>query len=100
MIPVGLGRVILFGGPVTNLLTSDGEDIIAHDTAQVLSLGDTLMNGQIESATFTVPADTSSNLNFRATFNVTSAVSGLVLVAFSDHSFSRLYWRTQVSIRT
>jgi hypothetical protein len=99
LIPVGLGRVILFGGPVTNLLTADGEDIVAHDTAQILSLGDTLMNGQIEFATFTVPAATSSNLNFRATFNVTSAVSGLVLVAFSDHSFSRLFWRTSLPVR-
>jgi GPI transamidase subunit PIG-U len=98
VVPVGLGRVILFGGPVTNLLTADGEDIIAHDTAQVLSLGDTLANGQIEFTTFTILAGASDNLNFRATFNVTSAVSGLALVAFSDYSFSRLFWRTVLPI--
>jgi hypothetical protein len=99
VVPVGLGRVILFGGPVTNLLTADGEDIIAHDTAQFLSLGDTFVNGQIEFATFTILAGTSNNLKFRAVFNVTSAVTGLVLVAFSDYGFSRLFWKTILPVR-
>jgi hypothetical protein len=98
VIPVGLGRVILFGGPVTNLLTADGEDIIAHDTAQILSLGDTFVNGQIEFVTFTILAGSSNKLDFKATFTVTSAVTGLVLVAFSDYGFSRLFWRTMLPI--
>ncbi len=84
---------------MTNLLTADGEDIIAHDTAQVLSLGDTFVNAQIEFATFTILAGTSSNLNFRAAFNVTSAVTGLVLVAFSDYGFSRLFWKTMLPVK-
>lgn len=100
LIPVGLGRVILFGGPVTNVLTADGEDVIAHDAAQILSIGSSLGNGQVESSTFTLPPETSNNLAFRADFNVTTAVGGVTIVAFSDFSFSRLFWRTTTSIAT
>ena len=99
IVPVGLGKIILFGGPVTNLLTADGEDVIAHDAAQVLSLGDLMTNTDVEFATFSIPAAESISLSFAAAFNVTSVPAGVVILGFSDYSFSRLFWRTEVAAR-
>ncbi len=98
IIPVGAGKIILFGGPVSNVLTADGEDIVAHDTAQILSLDDVLFNAGIKSATFTIPPAESTWLSFSASFNSTSAV-GVILMGFSDYSFSRLFWKTEVPVR-
>ncbi len=100
-IPVGAGRLFLLGGPVTSLLTADGEDVVSHDLAQILSLGELVTSAGIRYATFSIPAGTSASLNFRASFNISSiSVNGLDLVAFSDYAFSRLYWKIQVSIQS
>lgn len=97
IIPVGTGRLILFGGPVTGILTTDGEDGIAHDLAQVLSLGNIATAAGIGFTTYTLPAQTSTPETFTASFNVKSLkVTGIVLAAFSDYSFSRLYWRSSI----
>ncbi len=99
-IPVGAGRLFLLGGQVTSLLTADGEDVVAHDLAQILSLGELVTSAGIRYATFNIPAGTSASLNFTASFNINSiSVNGLDLPAFSDYAFSRLYWKTQVSIK-
>lgn len=98
LIPVGLGRIILFGGPVSNVLTADGEDVIAHDTAQLLSLGDLALSSEIHYSRFNLPAGTSALLTFTASFNLNStSIQGLSLVAFSNYQFSKVYWRTQLS---
>lgn len=99
LVPVGLGKLILFGGPVTSLMTADGEDVVSHDLAQILSLGDTISPAVVKYATFNLPANTSTSIRFTASFNVTSSkVGGLVIAAFSDYGFSRLYWRTQLGV--
>lgn len=98
LIPVGQGRIILFGGPVGNLLTTDGEDVIAHDTAQVLSLGDLAFAPQIQYSTFNLSPGVSTLLSFTASFNLTStAIHGVALAAFSSYGYSRVFWRMQVS---
>jgi hypothetical protein len=98
MIPVGQGRIIIFGGPVSYLLTADGEDVVSHDLAQILFLGNLASNIQVEYASFNVPSRSSKAINFEAAFNVTSLrVHGLVVAAFSDYSFSRFYWKTQLA---
>jgi hypothetical protein len=98
MVPVGAGRLIVFGGPVSYLLTADGEDVVSHDLAQILFLGNLVSNAEVEYAGFTVPSRTSESINFKAAFNVTSLnARGLVLAAFSDYTFSRLYWKAELS---
>ncbi len=100
-IPAGAGKIFLLGGPVTSLLTADGEDVVAHDLAQILSLGELVTSAGIRYATFNIPAGTSASLSFTSSFNIGSiSVTGLDLVAFSDYAFSRLYWKTQVTIKT
>ncbi len=99
LIPAGAGKIFLLGGPVTSLLTADGEDVVAHDLAQILSLGELVTSAGIRYTTFNIPAGTSASLDFTASFNISSiSVNGLDLVAFSDYAFSRLYWKTQVSV--
>jgi hypothetical protein len=98
LIPVGLGRILIFGGPVGNLLTADGEDVIAHDIAQVLSLGDLAFTPQIQYSTFDLSPGVSTLLSFTASFNLTStSIQGLSLVAFSNYGYTNMFWRMQLS---
>ena len=98
LIPVGFGRIILFGGPVGNLLTADGEDVIAHDAAQVLSLGDLALTPQIGYASFNLSPGVSTLVSFTASFNLTSTgIQGISIAAFSSFGYTRVFWRTQLS---
>jgi len=98
-VPIGMGGLILFGGGVERAFTATGEDVIAHDIAQILCSGALLSSGaitynvyeldknEIENETITIPTPTGEQV-------------GIIVAAFSKspyvYYFSRKFFVVNV----
>jgi Gpi18-like mannosyltransferase len=92
-VPVGDGHLILFGGNIGNPFTSTGEDVIAHDIAQILCSGFPFSTGisafnltqlgrnETKKASLDVPLPPAQN------------VTGIIIAVFSESPYNRYFTR-------
>lgn len=92
-LPVGKGHLIVFGGGIGRAFTANGEDVIAHDIAQILCSGfpfsstvsafnlHELGRNEAREASLDVPLPQNQN------------VTGIMISAFSKSPYSRFFSR-------
>jgi Gpi18-like mannosyltransferase len=94
-LPISMGRLILFGGGIRTAFTATGEDVIAHDIAQILCSGVLFSSGRITYNFHELNKDEIGN----GTIIVSTPISGqvgIIVVAFSEspyvYYFSRNFY--------
>jgi hypothetical protein len=94
-LPISMGRLILFGGGAGTAFTATGEDVIAHDIAQILCSGILFSAGRITYNFYELNKDEIGN----GTIIVSTPISGqvgIIVVAFSEsphvYYFSRNFY--------
>jgi Gpi18-like mannosyltransferase len=92
-LPVGSGRLVLFGGGIGKVFTATGEDVIAHDIAQILCSGILFSAGapaydlhelgksEAKEASLNVPVPQNQN------------IAGIMIVVFSKSPYNRYFSR-------
>lgn len=92
-VPVGSGHLILFGGGIGRVFTATGEDVIAHDIAQILCSSFSFSSGivtynlhelernEVKEASLGVPLPQGQNM------------TGVMIVVFSKSPYNRFFSR-------
>jgi hypothetical protein len=91
MVPLGEGRLILFGGPVSQPSVVAGDAAISWDIVQLIVSGALWSTAEPEFTAFPLSADA------RAGTFISSMDGDLVVLAYSPQSHVPLYGRTVVA---
>jgi hypothetical protein len=94
-LPIGMGQLILFGGGIGRSFTAIGEDVVAHDIAQIICSGVLFSRGTITCNVHELNKDESINGNITVSTPSSEHV-GIIVTAFSKsyhvNYFSRKFY--------
>lgn len=92
-VPVGNGRLILFGGGVGRAFTATGEDVIAHDIAHILCSGFPFSTGIAEYRDLELDRGENRNGSIDVALPSGENVTGILVVGFSKSPYVRFFSR-------
>ncbi len=88
-IPVGSGYLLLFGGGVGRAFTATGEDVIAHDIAQILCSGFPFSSRIVSYDARELDRHSEASGSITVTYPSDKNTAGVVVVAFSKSPYVR-----------
>ncbi len=97
-LPVGSGHLILFGGGIARAFTANGEDVIAHDIAQILCSGFPFTSGESAFNLHELDRDEVRQASLDVPLPQSQNVTGIMITAFSKSPYSRFFSRQFRSI--
>jgi Gpi18-like mannosyltransferase len=92
-LPVGSGHLILFGGGIGRAFTANGEDVIAHDIAQILCSGFPFASGESAFNLHELDRDEVRQASLDVPLPQSQNVTGIMISAFSKSPYSRFFSR-------
>jgi hypothetical protein len=92
-LPVGSGHLILFGGGIARAFTANGEDVIAHDIAQILCSGFPFASGESAFNLHELDRDEVRQASLDVPLPQNQNVTGIMISAFSKSPYSRFFSR-------
>jgi len=92
-IPVGGGHLILFGGGVGRAFTATGEDVIAHDIAQILCSGFPFSTGIAAYNFHELDRNEEKNGSINMALPEGEYIKGVIVAAFSKSPYVRFFTR-------
>lgn len=98
-VPVGSGHLVLFGGGVGRAFTATGEDVIAHDIAQILCSGFPFSTGIAEYRYHDLSRWEDRNGNITIAMSGVENVTGILVVGFSKSPYVRFFSRQFCPVR-
>lgn len=92
-VPVGSGSLILFGGGVGRAFTATGEDVVAHDIAQILCSGFPFSTAIAEYRTYELNRWEDKSASITVALPEDENVTGILVVGFSKSPYVRFFAR-------
>jgi hypothetical protein len=93
-----MGHLILFGEGAGRVFTPMGEDVIAHDIAQILCSGVQFSTGAIAYNLHEMDRNSVENGNVSISLSSGENSSGVIVAAFSKSSYVRFFSRKFYSV--
>jgi Gpi18-like mannosyltransferase len=90
-IPVGNGHLLLFGGGIGTVFTSTGEDVIAHDIAQILCSGVLFSTGVYAFSSYELEKNEIKASSLDVSTPQDQNITGIIIVAFSKSPYDRYF---------
>ena len=92
-VPVGKGHLLLFGGGVGRVFAATGEDVIAHDIAQILCSGFPFSTGIVTSNLHELERSEVKQASLDMLLPRDQNVTGIMIVVFSKSPYNRYFSR-------
>lgn len=92
-VPVGNGHLIVFGGTIRNPLTATGEDVIAHDIAQILCSGFPFSSGISAFNLGQLGRNEAKQTSLDVPLPPAQNVTGIIIAVFSKSPYNRYFAR-------
>jgi Gpi18-like mannosyltransferase len=90
-LPVGNGHLLLFGGGIGTVFTSTGEDVIAHDIAQIICSGVLFSTGVQAFSSYELERNEATASSLDVPTPQDQNITGIMVVAFSRSPYDRYF---------
>lgn len=92
-LPVGNGHLILFGGGIGTVFTATGEDVIAHDIAQILCSGFPFSSGVCAFSPYELEKNEAQTSSLAVPMPQDQNITGIMIVVFSKSPYVKYFIR-------
>ncbi|HXX88534.1 MAG TPA: glycosyltransferase 87 family protein [Candidatus Acidoferrum sp.] len=90
-LPVGAGHLLLFGGGIGTVFTATGEDVIAHDIAQMLCSGYPFSSGVFASSSYELAKNEVKASSLDVPMPQDQNITGVMIVVFSKSPYDQFF---------
>jgi Gpi18-like mannosyltransferase len=92
-LPIGNGHLILFGGGIGTVFTATGEDVIAHDIAQILCSGFPFSSGVCAFSPYELEKNEAQTSSLAVPMPQDQNITGIMIVVFSRSPYVNYFIR-------